>query len=151
MRVVIQRVKSAKVEVNNHEVGCIHKGLLVLCGFEVEESEEDLQWMASKICKLRIFDDETETMNLSIKDISGEILVVSQFTLHASTKKGCRPSYARAAPSSLAILFYNRFLNLLEIELGSKIAAGVFGKMMEVSLVNSGPVTIVIDSKNKEF
>ena len=151
MRVVIQRVKNAKVDVSNHEVARIGEGLLVLCGFEVEETDEDLRWMASKICKLRLFDDEKGDTNLSIKEESGEILVVRQFTLHASTKKAYRPSYVRAAPSSLAILFYNRFLNLLEVELGSKIATGVFGEMMEVSLVNNGPVTIVMDSKNREF
>jgi len=151
MRVVLQRVKNAKVAVKDQLICSIGMGMLVLCGFEMDETEQDLQWMASKICKLRIFDDENGVMNLSIKDISGEMLVVSQFTLHASTKKGCRPSFVRAAPSSFAISYYNRFLTLLEEELSSKIATGVFGEMMDVSLVNSGPVTIVMDSKNKEF
>ncbi len=150
MRVVIQRVLRADVSINGISNGAINKGLLVLAGFEEADKPEDLEWMASKIVQLRIFDDEQGVMNLSLKDKGYDLLLVSQFTLHAQTKKGNRPSYIRAARPELAIPLYEKFHAQLEAQLGRKIPTGEFGADMQVSLVNDGPVTIIIDSKNRE-
>lgn len=150
MRVVIQRVSKASVRVNHETVGSIGKGLLILAGFEDDDNSEDLQWLASKIVNLRIFSDQQGLMNLSVRDVDGEILVVSQFTLHALTKKGNRPSFIKAAKPEKAVPFYENFISLLQSELGKKIQTGIFGAMMDVELINEGPVTIFIDTKNKE-
>jgi D-tyrosyl-tRNA(Tyr) deacylase len=131
-------------------VAQIHQGLLILVGIESEDNLEDINWLVSKIVYLRIFGDENKVMNLSVKDIDGEIIVVSQFTLHALTKKGNRPSYIKAAKPEIAIPMYEKFVQLLELQLGKKIQTGQFGADMKVALVNDGPVTIIIDSKNKE-
>ena len=150
MRTIIQRVTSASVEINGKIKSSINNGILVLAGFEEEDSVDDISWMANKISQLRIFNDDNNIMNLSVKDIDGEILIISQFTLHAKTKKGNRPSYIKAATPEIAIPFYNEFVNQFEKLLNKEIKTGEFGAMMEVSLINSGPVTISIDSKNKE-
>lgn len=150
MRTILQRVTQAKVEVNGEITGSINQGLVVLAGFEESDTEDELGWVASKICKLRIFDDSEGTMNLSIKDIGGNILLISQFTLHAKTKKGNRPSYIKAARPEIAEPLFNRFKELLEKELQRKVETGIFGAKMLVSLANQGPVTIFIDSKNRE-
>ncbi|HPE86611.1 MAG: D-aminoacyl-tRNA deacylase [Bacteroidales bacterium] len=150
MRVVIQRVSKASVEVNHQVVGKIGPGLLVLAGFESQDNHADICWMSSKISRLRIFDDRHGIMNCSVQEIHGEILVVSQFTLYAATKKGNRPSYIRAAHPDLAVPLYESFLKQLESDSHRPVQTGVFGAMMEVSLINDGPVTIVIDSRNKE-
>jgi D-aminoacyl-tRNA deacylase len=150
LKVVIQRVLSSSVEIESKIVAEIQKGLLVLVGIEDADNQEDINWLASKIINLRIFGDENDVMNLSVKDINGDIIVVSQFTLHASTKKGNRPSYIKASKPDIAIPLYEKFVKQLEIELGKKVQTGVFGADMKVSLVNDGPVTIIIDSKNKE-
>lgn len=150
MRIVIQRVSEASVEIEQKTVAQINQGLLVLVGIEEEDTLEDSNWLVSKIVNLRIFPDENEVMNLSVKDIDGEIIVVSQFTLHALTKKGNRPSYIKAAKPDIAIPMYEKFVQQLEFELGKKIQTGQFGADMKVALVNDGPVTISIDSKNKE-
>lgn len=150
MRVVIQRVTKANVEVDKKTTGAINKGLLILAGFESSDTKEDLEWIAAKIVKLRIFDDRDGVMNLSISEINGDILLVSQFTLHAKTKKGNRPSYVKAAPPEISIPLYETFKSILEQELGKPVFSGIFGAKMSVSLVNDGPVTIIIDSKNKE-
>lgn len=150
MKVVIQRVSSASVTIDSKIVAEIQKGLLVLVGIEDADTQEDIVWLSQKIANLRIFGDENEVMNLSVKDIAGEIIVVSQFTLQASTKKGNRPSYIKAAKPEIAIPLYEQFVQQLEKELGKKIQTGIFGADMKVALVNDGPVTIVIDSKNKE-
>ena len=150
MKVVIQRVSSASVTIDNNVVANIQKGLLVLLGIEDADNQEDINWLTGKIANLRIFADENEVMNLSVKDIDGEIIVVSQFTLHASTKKGNRPSYIKAAKPEIAIPLYEKFITQMEIELGKKIQTGQFGADMKVALINDGPVTIIIDSKNKE-
>lgn len=150
MRIVIQRVSEASVEIEQKIVAQIHQGLLVLVGIEEEDNLEDINWLVSKIVNLRIFADENEVMNLSVKDINGEIIAVSQFTLHALTKKGNRPSYIKAAKPDIAIPMYEKFVQQLETELGKKIQTGQFGADMKVALVNDGPVTIIIDSKNKE-
>lgn len=150
MRVVIQRVSEASVNVSNSKVANIGKGLLILVGIEDLDTNEDINWLVGKISNLRIFPDDNEVMNLSIKDVDGDIIVVSQFTLHASTKKGNRPSYIKAAKPDSAIPMYEDFVNKLKIELGKNIHTGEFGADMKVSLVNDGPVTILIDSKNKE-
>lgn len=150
MKVVIQRVSSASVEVDGKITGQIKTGLLVLVGFEESEATEDLQWTAAKIVNLRIFPDDQGVMNVSLLDSDGELLVVSQFTLHALTKKGNRPSYIRAARPEIAIPLYERFLTECETLINKPVQAGIFGADMKVSLVNDGPVTIVIDSKNKE-
>jgi D-tyrosyl-tRNA(Tyr) deacylase len=150
MRIVIQRVSEASVEIEQKIVAQINQGLLVLVGIEEEDTSEDSNWLVSKIVNLRIFADENDVMNLSVKDIDGEIIVVSQFTLHALTKKGNRPSYIKAAKPDIAIPMYEKFVQQLEIELGKKIQTGQFGADMKVALVNDGPVTISIDSKNKE-
>ncbi|NLB25128.1 MAG: D-tyrosyl-tRNA(Tyr) deacylase [Bacteroidales bacterium] len=151
MRVVIQRVKKAAVSVQNKKVSSIGNGLLILLGIEDSDNEEDIDWLVKKIVQLRIFNDENDIMNLSVQDISGEILIVSQFTLHANTKKGNRPSYIRASKPDIAIPVYNKFLVKVEEITGKKPEQGIFGAMMEVSLINDGPVTIIIDSKYKEF
>ena len=150
MKVVLQRVSKASVEINRNIVANINLGLLILVGIEDSDNQEDILWLSSKITNLRIFADENNVMNLSIKDIKGEIIVVSQFTLHASTKKGNRPSYIKASKPEIAIPLYESFVKQIETELGKKIQTGIFGADMKVSLVNDGPVTIVIDSKNKE-
>ena len=150
MKVVIQRVSEASVTIDQNIVAQINKGLLILVGIESEDNLEDINWLVSKIVYLRIFGDEKNVMNLSVKDSDGEIIVVSQFTLHALTKKGNRPSYIKAAKPEIAIPMYEKFVQLLELELGKKIQTGQFGADMKVALVNEGPVTIIIDSKNKE-
>ena len=150
MRVVIQRVTKAAVAIDGKIHAEIGKGLLVFLGIENADSNEDIEWLSGKIVNLRIFDDEHGVMNVSVKDNAGEILVISQFTLHASTKKGNRPSYIRASKPEIAIPLYERFLGQLANELGKEIKSGVFGADMKVELMNDGPVTIVIDTKNKE-
>ena len=150
MKVVIQRVSEASVTIDGIKVANIQKGLLVLAGFEDADTNDDLDWMTSKIANLRIFDDENHVMNLSLKDIDGEMIIVSQFTLQASTKKGNRPSYLKAAKPEIAIPFYESFIQQMEAELGKKVQTGKFGTDMKVALLNDGPVTIVIDTKNKE-
>jgi D-tyrosyl-tRNA(Tyr) deacylase len=150
LKVVIQRVSEASVTIDQNIVAQINKGLLILVGIESEDNLEDINWLVSKIVYLRIFGDEMNVMNLSVKDSKGEIIVVSQFTLHALTKKGNRPSYIKAAKPEIAIPIYEKFVQLLELELGKKIQTGQFGADMKVALVNDGPVTIIIDSKNKE-
>ena len=150
MKAVIQRVSQSSVTIDAEIVAEIQKGLLVLVGIEDSDSQEDISWLTSKIANLRIFADENEVMNLSLKDIDGEMIVVSQFTLHALTKKGNRPSYIKASKPEIAIPLYESFVKQMEIELGKKIQTGQFGADMKVSLVNDGPVTIIIDTKNKE-
>jgi len=150
MRVVIQRVSKASVMVDARIISEIGKGMLILVGIEDEDNQEDIDWLTTKILKLRIFDDDAGVMNLSIKDIDGEILIVSQFTLHASIKKGNRPSYIRASKPDFAIPMYKKFIQKTEESMGKKVGTGKFGAMMDVALVNDGPVTIIIDSKNKE-
>jgi len=150
MRVVIQRVAHAKVEVDQSVVGSIGKGLLVFVGIEDADQPEDVEWLSGKIIHLRIFNDTAGVMNLSVKDVEGSILVISQFTLHASTKKGNRPSYIRASKPDHAVPLYEAFKQRLGDELGKKVEAGIFGADMKVSLLNDGPVTITMDTKNKE-
>lgn len=150
MRIVIQRVKKAAVEIDGSIQSAISNGLLVLIGIEETDSNTDAEWLCQKLANLRIFDDENGVMNRSVIDISGDILVVSQFTLHASTQKGNRPSYIRAARPDQAIPLYEYFCKLLDEATGKKVQTGVFGADMQVSLINNGPVTIIIDSKNKE-
>ena len=150
MKVVIQRVSEASVTINQNIVAKINNGLLVLVGIEEADTLEDINWLVSKIVYLRIFEDANKVMNLSVKDSDGEIIVVSQFTLHALTKKGNRPSYIKAAKPEIAISIYEKFVQQLELELGKTIQTGQFGADMKVALVNNGPVTIIIDSKNKE-
>jgi D-tyrosyl-tRNA(Tyr) deacylase len=150
MKVVVQRVSSSSVSIGSTVTGKIGPGLLVLLGIEECDNQEDIEWLCSKLVNLRIFNDEADIMNCSVRDIGGDILVVSQFTLHASTKKGNRPSYIRAAKPETAIPLYNKFIFHLEQLLGRKVQTGKFGAMMEVNLSNDGPVTIIIDSRNKE-
>lgn len=150
MRLVIQRVSEAQVSIEGNIVAKISKGLMVLCGICTTDSEDDVVWIAHKLLQMRIFSDEAGLMNLSVKDIQGEILMVSQFTLFASTKKGNRPSFIEAARPEQAIPLYEKFIALLNTELGKPIATGVFGADMQVQLINDGPVTIIIDSKSKE-
>ncbi|MFV8376901.1 D-aminoacyl-tRNA deacylase [Flavobacterium sp. LB1P71] len=150
MKVVIQRVSSASVTIDEKIVAEIQKGLLVLVGIEDSDTQEDSSWLVGKIVNLRIFGDENQVMNLSVAAIDGDIIVVSQFTLHASTKKGNRPSYIKASKPEIAIPLYENFVKRLEIELGKKVQTGVFGADMKVLLLNDGPVTIQIDSKNRE-
>ena len=149
MKVIIQRVTSASVTIETEIVASIQGGLLVLVGIEDEDSKEDINWLSQKIINLRIFGDENDVMNLSVKDVNGDIIIVSQFTLHASTKKGNRPSYIKASKPEIAIPFYEKFIQQMELELGKKVQTGKFGADMKVALVNDGPVTIIIDSKNK--
>jgi D-tyrosyl-tRNA(Tyr) deacylase len=150
MKVVLQRVTSASVIVEDKIVGEIQKGIVVLVGIEEADSQEDIDWLVGKITQLRIFGDENGVMNLSVEEVNGDVLVVSQFTLHAATKKGNRPSYIKAARPEVAIPMYEKFVSSLEIKLGKKVATGIFGADMKVALLNDGPVTIIIDSKNKE-
>jgi len=150
MRVVIQRVEKASVEIESDVYSFTNKGLLVLLGIEHNDTSEDIDWLCGKITRLRIFDDEKGVMNLSVCDIDGEVLLVSQFTLHAKTKKGNRPSYIDAAPPEIAIPLYNLFIEKLSSELKKEVKTGKFGAMMKVQLINDGPVTIIIDSKNRE-
>lgn len=150
MKTVIQRVSSASVNVEGNKIADIQKGLLVLVGIEDADNQEDSIWLCQKICNLRIFGDENDVMNLSVKDIDGEIIVVSQFTLHASTKKGNRPSYLKASKPEIAIPMYEKFVSQMEKELGRKVQTGIFGADMKVALLNDGPVTIIMDSKNRE-
>ncbi|RVT73152.1 D-tyrosyl-tRNA(Tyr) deacylase [Flavobacterium sufflavum] len=150
MRVVIQRVSSASVTIDNIIVASIEKGLLVLVGIEDADMQEDIDWLVAKIAKIRIFGDENNVMNLSVQDIDGDIIVVSQFTLHAGTKKGNRPSYIKASKPEIAIPLYENFVRKLETEIGKKVQTGEFGADMKVALLNDGPVTIVMDSKSKE-
>ncbi|MDH4090547.1 MAG: D-aminoacyl-tRNA deacylase [Cyclobacteriaceae bacterium] len=149
MIAVVQRVGEASVTIENEVKSSIGSGLLVLVGIEEIDSQEDIDWLAGKIISLRIFNDDMGIMNLSVKDTGGEILAVSQFTLHASTKKGNRPSYIRAAKPDVAIPLYTNFIKALEVNLGKAVETGTFGADMKVFLVNDGPVTIIIDTKNK--
>ena len=149
MKAVIQRVSSASVTIDSKIVAEIQTGLLVLIGIEDADNQEDINWLCQKIANLRIFGDENDVMNLSVKDIDGDVIVVSQITLQASTKKGNRPSYIKAAKPEVAIPLYEQFVQQLETELGKKVQTGIFGADMKVLLLNDGPVTILIDSKNK--
>lgn len=150
MKVVIQRVNNASVSIENKVVGSIQHGLMILVGIEDADTDEDIFWLTNKVINLRIFNDENGVMNKSIIEINGDILLVSQFTLHASTKKGNRPSYIKASKPEIAIPIYEKFITQLEKSLAKKIQLGVFGADMKVSILNDGPVTIIIDSKNKE-
>ncbi len=150
MRAVIQRVSEANVTIDNIVRSSIQKGLLVLAGIEDADNTEDIVWLSAKIVNLRIFNDENGVMNLSVKEIAGNILLVSQFTLHAATKKGNRPSYIKASKPEIAIPLYEQLIKQLEQDLGKPIATGEFGADMKVGLINDGPVTIMIDTKNKE-
>lgn len=150
MRTVIQRVKYASVTIDGNLKSKIGKGLLILVGIEDRDTQEDIDWLCKKICALRIFDDENGVMNRSVTDIDGEILVVSQFTLHASTKKGNRPSYIKASKPDFAIPMYEKFCDETSNNLGKQVQTGTFGADMKVELLNDGPVTILIDSQNKE-
>jgi len=149
MLTVLQRVSAAQVVVEGAVVGQINKGLLVLVGIEDADTQEDIDWLCGKIVNLRIFDDDQGVMNLSVTDVGGDLLVVSQFTLHASTKKGNRPSYIKASKPDFAIPMYEKFVKSLEASMGKAIQTGRFGADMKVSLTNDGPVTIIIDTKNK--
>lgn len=150
MRVLIQRVKEASVTIEGKIFSEINQGLLILLGIEAADTQEDIDWLTGKIARLRIFSDENDVLNLSVRDINGECLVVSQFTLHANTKKGNRPSFINAAKPEIAIPLYEKFVLQLEIEANRTIQTGSFGAMMDVALINDGPVTIWIDSKNRE-
>lgn len=150
MRAVIQRVTEASVWVDGRITGAIAKGIIILMGIEETDTETDLEWMSAKIVNMRIFNDEHGVMNISLKDSGGDILLVSQFTLFASTRKGNRPSYSRAGKAETAIPLYNKMISQLEGELGKKIQTGIFGADMKVALINDGPVTILMDSKNRE-
>ena len=150
MRTVIQKVTQASVVIENQIVASINKGLLVLVGIEDTDNNDDIAWLSAKIVNLRGFEDDKGVMNLSVKDVDGQVLIVSQFTLHAATKKGNRPSYIRAARPEVAIPIYEAFIKQVETLLGKKVPTGQFGAMMQVNLSNDGPVTILIDTKNKE-
>ena len=150
MKVVIQRVTKASVTVDGDITGQINTGLLLLLGIEDADTDEDIQWLSNKIVNLRIFNDEAGVMNRSVKEVGGDILLVSQFTLHASTKKGNRPSYIKASKPPVAIPIYEKMTAQLQTDLGKPIATGIFGADMQVALLNDGPVTIIIDTKNKE-
>ncbi len=150
MRVVVQRVKESSVHVNGNLISSIENGLLVLVGFVAKDVMDDLSWMSKKIANLRIFDDENGIMNKSLLEVDGELLIVSQFTLHAKTKKGNRPSYIEAAKADISIPLYEDFLKIMTTEINKEVKAGQFGADMKVSLINDGPVTIIMDSKNKE-
>ncbi|GET27207.1 D-aminoacyl-tRNA deacylase [Prolixibacter sp. NT017] len=150
MRVVIQRVSRASVTINGSVKSLINKGLLILLGMEDADGQEDIQWLSNKITQLRVFNDDNDIMNLSVKDVGGELLVVSQFTLHAKTKKGNRPSYITAAKPEISVPLYEAFVEQLSKDLGKEVQTGEFGAHMDVELVNDGPVTILIDTKNKE-
>lgn len=150
MKAVIQRVSHSSVTIDSKIVAEIQHGLLVLIGIEDADNQEDINWLTSKIANLRIFADQNDVMNLSVKEHNGDVLIVSQFTLHALTKKGNRPSYIKAARPEIAIPLYEKFIAQMELEMGKKVQTGQFGADMKVALVNDGPVTIIIDSKNKE-
>jgi D-tyrosyl-tRNA(Tyr) deacylase len=150
MRVVLQRVKNATVKVESNTIGEIGNGILILAGFEESDSQEDFEWMINKVIQLRIFPDENGVMNISLQDIQGDLLVVSQFTLHASTKKGNRPSYIKSSPPQKAKEQYDQFVEMLQKKYPHKVQTGEFGADMKVELLNDGPVTICIDTKNKE-
>lgn len=150
MRAIIQRVTEASVTINGSVTSQINKGLLILLGIEEADNTEDIKWLSSKIVQLRVFNDENGVMNISVQDTGGDILLISQFTLHASTKKGNRPSYLKAAKPGTALPLYEKMITQLETDFGKKIGTGEFQADMKVSLVNDGPVTIIIDSKNKE-
>lgn len=150
MRVVIQRVLKASVKVNNESVGEINNGLLVFAGYEDVDNQMDVEWICNKIVNLRIFNDEEAVMNKNVKEVNGNVLLISQFTLHASTKNGNRPSYIKASKPDIAIPMYNATIKSLENILEQKIETGIFGADMKVELINDGPVTITMDSKNKE-
>ena len=150
MRAVIQRVSEASVTIEHQKVADIKTGLLILVGIEDADTEEDIQWLSSKIINLRIFNDEQGVMNVSVKEAGGDIILVSQFTLHAAVKKGNRPSYIKASKPDIAIPLYEKFIKQLQHDLGKLIQTGSFGADMKVQLLNDGPVTIVIDTKNKE-
>ncbi|MCG8386908.1 MAG: D-aminoacyl-tRNA deacylase [Cytophagales bacterium] len=150
MIAVIQRVSEASVEINGHVSGKINMGLVILLGIEEADSHEDIQWLARKVANLRIFNDEAGVMNKSILEVKGEVLLISQFTLHASTKKGNRPSYIKAAKPGIAVPLYDAFIRQLSIEIGKGVQTGEFGADMKVSLTNDGPVTIIIDTKDKK-
>ncbi|MBO0331536.1 D-aminoacyl-tRNA deacylase [[Muricauda] lutisoli] len=150
MRTVLQRVSNASVTVDDKVVSSIGKGLLVLLGIEDADTQEDIDWLTNKILNLRIFNDENDVMNRSVQDVDGDIIVVSQFTLHALTKKGNRPSYIKAAKPDFAVPMYEKFVQVLEQKLGKKVGTGIFGADMKVGLLNDGPVTITMDTKNKE-
>ena len=151
MRLVIQRVLSASVKVEELVVSAIGNGLLILAGIEEADTSEDIDWLVKKTCQLRIFNDAEGVMNLSVQDVGGEIIVVSQFTLHASTKRGNRPSYIRAARPETANPLYEQLVEAFQQSMNKPIGTGIFGAHMEISLVNNGPVTIILDSKNKDF
>ena len=150
MRAVVQRVSEASVTVEGKVISYIDEGLLVLLGIEEADTEEDIEWLCNKIVNLRIFNDDNGVMNRSLLDVNGDAILVSQFTLHASTKKGNRPSYIKAAKPDVAIALYERFVGTFENKLGKKVGTGVFGADMKVLLLNDGPVTIIIDTKNRE-
>ena len=150
MRVIIQRVLKASVTIDNNVKSCIKNGLLVLVGIEDADTDEDIKWLANKIVNLRIFDDENKVPNISVKEMGGDILLVSQFTLQASTKKGNRPSYIKASKAEIAIPLYEKFILQVERDFNKKIFTGEFGADMKVELINDGPITIWIDTKNKE-
>ena len=150
MRLLIQRVRRASLSIDQKEYSRIGKGLLVLVGIEQADTQEDIDWLTGKLSRLRIFDDEQGVMNLDVQQIGGEVMVVSQFTLHASTKKGNRPSYIKAAPEAFSRPMYEKFVESVKTALGKEIATGCFGADMQIELVNDGPVTIWIDSKNRE-
>ncbi|VAW25495.1 D-aminoacyl-tRNA deacylase [hydrothermal vent metagenome] len=150
MRVVLQRVSEASVTIDEKIVSKIKKGLIILLGIEAEDTKEDIEWLTRKIINLRIFNDENGVMNNSLVDENGDVIVVSQFTLQASTKKGNRPSYIKAAKPAIAIPLYEQFVTQIELDLGKKVGTGKFGADMKVALVNDGPVTIIIDSKNRD-
>ena len=150
MRIVIQRVSSASVSIDGKIKSAIADGLMILLGIESADDQKDIEWLVKKIVNLRIFNNEKDRMNLSVKDVDGDILLISQFTLHASVKKGNRPSYIKAAHPDMAIPLYNKFIAELELTLNKNIQTGEFGAMMQVALINDGPVTITIDSKLKE-
>ena len=150
MKAVLQRVSKSSVTIDEKIVASIQKGIVILLGIEESDTNEDIEWLSSKIVNLRIFDDTNGVINLSVKEISGELIVVSQFTLHASTKKGNRPSYIKAAKPEIAIPLYEKFIHQITLDLGKNVQTGQFGADMKVGLINDGPVTILIDTKNKE-
>lgn len=150
MRAVVQRVSGASVTIEGEVNAAIQSGVLIFLGIEDGDAKEDIDWLCNKITRMRIFNDPNGIMNLSLQDVDGEALIISQFTLHASTKKGNRPSYIKAAKPEVAIPLYEQFLDQMEITLGKKVGSGIFGADMKVSLLNDGPVTILIDSKNRE-
>jgi|SRR6185436_1756355 len=150
MRAVVQRCLQSSVTIDGKITAAIQHGLVIFLGIEEADTQEDIEWLSGKICRLRIFNDQSGVMNLSLSEVAGDILLISQFTLHASTKKGNRPSYLRAAKPEFAVPVYEKFIAQLESESGRKIYCGVFGADMKVSLINDGPVTILIDTKNKE-